>query len=168
MHTGQKNECKYLLFQLKPDKWLLVPRHMFDRSKSTCRNLGASTKAFLGQEGRCFQMKNSYVYNYKNTCYKCTCMYVTMWIYVHTCMYMHRCFDRWTPSWVYEHSHMMYTRKGRKSPYHPSFYGKVTGFSRVGVKNERNLQFEVPNDFNHQSLITLTFVADSVSFLSNR
>lgn len=71
---------------------------------------------------------------------------------------------------MYERSHMLYKRKGRKSPYHPKFYGELRGpgFYYTGTKYGRRLQYFVPNTVNHQSLITLTFVADSVSFVSNR
>lgn len=82
--------------------------------------------------------------------------------------YTNRCFDRWTPAWVYERSHMLYKRKGRKSPYHPTFYGEFHAIYNDGTKYGRRLQYIVPNTVNHQSLITLTFVADSVSFVSNR
>lgn len=89
-----------------------------------------------------------------------------MLLYGHT--HMNRCFDVWTPAWVYERSHMLYKRKGKKSPFHPKFYGKVRGYYGDGTKWGRRLQYVLPNTINHQSLITLTFVADSVSFVNNR
>lgn len=51
----------YLLFQLKPKDWLVVPRQMYDNKEATCRMLGAGGRAFFRQEGRCYRMKDSYV-----------------------------------------------------------------------------------------------------------
>ena len=63
---------------------------------------------------------------------------------------------------------------GRKTPYFPTFYGDLLGpFHDQGMAEARemdqNLTFRLVYRATHtqQSLITLTFTADSVSFVEN-
>lgn len=63
---------------------------------------------------------------------------------------------------------MMYERKGRKSPLYPTFHGKLFGIYQESEKQQINMKYDVTSKVNHQSLVTLTFVADSVSFVENR
>ena len=80
---------------------------------------------------------------------------------------------------------MMYERKGRKSPFFPLRYGKVRGLfqqqddkkkdtkmNRKKNKKDKDkiyyLSYDVSNTVSPQSLVTLSFVADSVSFVENR
>ena len=93
--------------------------------------------------------KNMHAYLY------CTC----------TC----RCFDKWTPGWMYHQAYWEHERKGRKSPYFPTFYGDMRGLFHEKGESKRNyLSFDITKKVNHQSLVTLEFEADSVAFVDNR
>ena len=64
----------------------------------------------------------------------------------------------------------MYERVGRKSPYHPTFYGKMRGLFKKGRGGENKpfLAYDITSKVTHQSLVTLEFVADSVSFIESK
>jgi hypothetical protein len=85
-------------------------------------------------------------------------------------MYVHRCFDTWTPAWLYHQSREVYERAGRKSPYYPTFYGEMKGLfmSDESGGTKPYLSYDMTSKFTHQSLVTLEFEADSVSFIESR
>ena len=139
---------------------------------SHCRMLGAGTLAFDAQEQRCYRMKNSYeliihVLHFNELFLQSDHFNDTLLGIIHVCTY--RCFDSWTPGWMYHHSRVMYEKRGRKSPFFPSFYGKLNGLFHEQSNGSKNyLSFDITNKVNHQSLLTLEFVADSVAFIENR
>ena len=64
----------------------------------------------------------------------------------------------------------LYESRGRKFPYFPTFYGKMKGLymkDRTGSAKPY-LSYDMTSKFTHQSLVTLEFVADSVSFIESR
>lgn len=65
---------------------------------------------------------------------------------------------------------MVYESRGRKSPYFPTFYGDLKGlYTEKGSAGKKPyLAFDISSKMNHQSLVTLEFVADSVSFVDSR
>ena len=141
---------------------------MLDDHGSTCRMIGARGRAFVAQEGRCYRMKNSYVLLFSMCNTYSVIMHTSIKLSC-TCTCNFRCFDRWTPRWIYHYSKIMYERKGRKSPFYPLFYGKMRGlFKRQNDTKKLYLSYDVSNTVSPQSLVTLSFVADSVSFVENR
>ena len=64
---------------------------------------------------------------------------------------------------------MLYERRGKKSPFFTSFYGdlwKGGGRTHSDGTKQTMLMYKVKS--NHQSLVTLTFTADSLSFVDRR
>ena len=71
---------------------------------------------------------------------------------------------------MYAKSKYVYERLGRKSPYYPTFYGKMKGLfiNDKSGGTKPHLSYDITSEVTHQSLVTLEFVADSVSFIESK
>ena len=77
---------------------------------------------------------------------------------------VNRCFDMGTPEWLFQLSKHE-ENNGKIGPYFPPYFGLFDA-SYISSIHERQLVYNLTTPL--KNLVTLTFTADSVSFVSNR
>ena len=75
-----------------------------------------------------------------------------------------RCFDMGTPEWLFKKSKHE-ENNGKIGPYFPPYFGAFDS-SYISPMHERQLVYNLTTPL--KNLVTLTFTADSVSFVSNK